>query len=503
MGRLKQETLSGAKWSMISKLTLQPVQFVFGMILARLISPDEMGILGLTGLFFAIASTLKEAGLGAALIRKQDRTEADCSTVFWYNIAANLVVVAIFWFAAIWFADFFHQPALLWITRVSAVMMLLNATGSVHWTLYAARRDFKTPAIIGLATTLAVMPITIYLAYIGWSYWAVVMQGVMQGLLSLAVVWIISPWKPKLVFSWQSFREFFNFGIKLSLSGLVWNVYVESRNLVIGKFYSPGQLALYDRATRLCQMPISLLQGPIDGIIYPILSTVQDDRKRLDRAYRQYMRVLLCPSLWLMVTIACNAESLVHLLYGSTWLPCVPYLRILCCGFAFTTVIRVNHNYLMVVGRTDLLLRREVILRTFGITAMLVGACFSVAAVCWAFVIENVFNLVLTVTYTLKVSDMSARQQMRDFYPYLIMAVLVNIPGMVLEYCNTPYYIAAFLGPLSSAVLYFLVLQRTRDASFGMIMNTVYPSKVWRRLESKFPFLARYREKHQFEVVLD
>ncbi len=503
MGRLKQETLSGAKWSMISKLTLQPVQFVFGMLLARLISPDEMGILGLTGLFFAIASSLKEAGLGAALIRKQDRTEADINTVFWYNIAANLVVAVVFWFAAIWFADFFHQPALLWITRVSAAMMLLGATGSVHWALYAARRDFKTPAIIGIATTLTVMPITLYLAYTGWSYWAMMMQGVIQGLLSLAVIWIVSPWKPKFIFSWQSFREFFNFGFKLSLSGLVWNVYVESRKLVIGKFYTPGQLALYDRASHLCQMPISLLQGPIDGIIYPILSTVHDDRKRLDRAYRQYMRVLLCPNLWLMITIASNAESLVRLLYGATWLPCVPYLRILCLGYAFSTVVRVNHNYLLVVGRTDLVLRREVILRSFGIIAMLVGAYCSVAAICWAFVLENVFNVLLTVTYTLRVSDMSARQQMRDFYPYLIMAVLVNIPGMALEYCGTPYYIAAFLGPLSSVVLYFLILQCTMDASFGMIMNTVYHSKAWQRLERKFPWFAGYRARHQFEVSLD
>ena len=503
MGRLMHETLNGAKWSMISKLTLQPVQFVFGMILARLITPDEMGILGLTGLFFAVASTLKEAGLGAALIRKQDRTEADINTVFWFNVVVTFVTTVIFWFAAVWFAEFFHQPALVWITRVSAVMMFFNSTCGVHYNLYSARREFKVLALINIATSLVPLPITLYLAYNGWSYWALVMQGVIQSMLAFIVIWVVSPWKPKFMFSWESFREFFRFGIKLSLSGLVWNVYLELRKLVIGKFYSPGQLALYDRGNHLCQMPTSLLQGPIDSIIYPILSTVQHDTSRLNRAYRQYMRVLLCPNLWLMLTIACNAKSLVNLLYGPTWLPCVPYLRILCVGYAFTTIIRVNHNYLMVVGRTDLLLRREVILRTFGIGAMLVGAYFSVRAICWAFVLESILNVVLTVTYTLRVSSMTARQQARDFYPYLIMAVIVNIPGVAFELCGLPFYVAAIAGPFVSLVLYFVLLQCRRDASYGMIMNVVFQSAVWKRLERKLPWLARYREKYQFEVVLN
>lgn len=486
MGNIRHETLNGAKWVIVQKMTMQPLQFVYGMILARLVTPDEIGILGLTGLFFAIASSLKEAGLGAALIRKQDRTETDISTVFWYSLVINLLLAGAFWAIAPWFADFFNQPALVWLTRVSALMMFLNATTGVHYTLYTAQRNFKTPALISIWTSLVSMPVTIYLAFIGWSYWAVMMQGVVSGLLSLISIWYISPWKPKFLFSWASFHEFFNFGFKLSLSGLVWNAYVESRKFVIGKFYTPAQLALYGRADHLCQVPNTLLQAPLNNIIYPILATIQDDTERMDRVYRQYMRLCLCPNQWVMITMACNAESLVHLLYGETWLPCVPYMRVLCFGFAFSTVIRVNHNYLMVKGRSDLMLQREIILRTFGITAMLVGAYFSVIGICIAFVLENILNVLLTVSYTVRISTISAKEQFSDFYPYLLMVLAANIPALLLERLAVPFYICAVAGPLCAFLIYWLLLYLLKDEAYNLIISTFLKSTAGRKLGTVF-----------------
>lgn len=491
MSRIKTETINGAKWALIRKLTLQPLQFVFGMVLARLVTPDEMGILGLTGIFFAVANSLKEAGFGAALIRKQDRTEEDINTVFWFNIVSNFIFAVIFWFLAPWFAEFFNQPALLWITRVSVVMSFVCSSGSVHWTLYTARRDFKTPSIITLVTSIAVMPVTLYLAYIGWSYWAVLAQGLVSSFLNFIIIWIVSPWKPKWMFSWKSFCEFFGFGFKLSLSGIIYNVYYESRKFVIGKFYSPAQLAFYGRAEHLCLLPGSLLQAPLEGVMYPILATIQDDKERLDRVYRQYMRLCLCPNVWVMLTLTANAESLVHLLYGETWLPCVPYLRVLCCAFAYSTVIQVNFNYLMVKGRSDLMLQREVILRIFGFTAMLVGAYFSVMGICIAYVVSNILNVILTVTYTLRVSDMTAREQFADFYPYLLMAMAANIPGVLLEYFCLPYWFCAFGGPGISLLLYWAMLHKTHDIAYSMILETVMKSEPWRKMSTKFPLLQR------------
>ena len=204
MGRIADETIRGAKWGLIQKCTMQPVQFLYGIVLARLITPEEFGILGLTSIFFAIAGQLQNCGFGAALIRKQDRTEEDCSTVFWYNVGASFVLSAALFVAAPWFADFFNQPPLVDITRVSAVMMFLGSTSGVHWALYSARRDFKTPAIVGMITTLVGIPVCLTLAFCGFSYWSMVIQGVVTGLLSLIIIWIISPWKPKFIWSSRS-----------------------------------------------------------------------------------------------------------------------------------------------------------------------------------------------------------------------------------------------------------------------------------------------------------
>lgn len=478
MSSIRQEATSGVKWTMIRKLTLDPLQFVFGMILARLVSPEEMGILGLTGLFFALANSLKEAGLGSALIRKQNRTEEDTSTVFWFNMAANLVVSTLFWLAAPWFAAFFDQPALLWLTRVSAVMMFMNASASVHWTLYSARRDFKTPAIISIISTIIAIPVTLYTAYIGWSYWAVMLQGVVSGLLSLIMVWVVSPWKPRLLFSTRSFHELFGFGFKLALSGCVWQTYNQIVNFVIGKFYSPSQLALYSRANSLGNLPGTSLFEPISGIMYPILATVQEDRERLNAAYRKFMRLTMMPMLWVMVTMAVNAYPLIRLFYGETWLDCVIYLQVLCLGYAFSPLIRVNHSYLMVKGRSDLLLNREVAVRIIGILLMLGGAWFSVLGICWGFALSNLINLIITIAMSVRVSGMSIRQQMMDFVPYLLLCLMSNIPAWLLTMSSLSPVVCAFVGPLMALSIYVTILYIKKDEAL-MILKETYLAKFF------------------------
>lgn len=245
MGNVKEETARGIKWGLIQRLTMQPLQFLYGIILARLISPDEMGILGLTAIFFALAGQLQECGFGTALIRKQDRTHEDICTVFWFNVGMSFVLSFILFLSAPLFAAFFNQPALVNLTRVSALLMFLNSTTSVHMTLYQARRDFKTPALVSMCTTLVAMPFTIWAAFSGWSYWAPMLQGIITGVLTLITIWVISPWKPKCSFSTASFREFFRFGLNLAISGIITQFYLEARTFIIGKFLFSGSAGLF------------------------------------------------------------------------------------------------------------------------------------------------------------------------------------------------------------------------------------------------------------------
>ena len=243
MGRVAKETFSGMKWMLLQKCTMQPLNLVFTMFLARLVTPEEMGILGLTAIFFAIAGQLASCGFGSALIRKQDRTDEDINTMFWFNAGMSLLISLILFLCAPLFVAFFNQPALLWLTRASACMMFFNSLGNVHWTLYTARRDFKTPAIIQTIIAICSMPLCIGLAFAGWGSWAIMTQGIFSGLTGLIVIWLVSPWKPRFIFSTTSFKEMFGYGSKLALSGLLDTGFGNARNLIIGRFYSAADLA--------------------------------------------------------------------------------------------------------------------------------------------------------------------------------------------------------------------------------------------------------------------
>lgn len=477
MSNIREETISGVKWGTICKFTLQPVQFIYGAVLAHLVTPHEIGILGLTAIFFAIAAQLKDAGFGSALIRKQNRTEQDCSTVFWFNIGMSLLLSIVLFLAAPWFAEFYDEPALINLTRVSAVMLLLNSTTSVHWSLYSARRDFKTPAIVGMVTTLIAMPFCLWAAYAGWSYWAVFMQSIISGLLSLIIVWIISPWKPKCIFSIKSFQEFFGYGSKLVAAGLVWTTYNESRAFVIGKFYSPTQLALYTRAHHMCYLAPHMVNGVLGGVTFPILSTLQDDSEKLNSVYRKYIRLTALLTLWPMLLLASNSELFIYCVYGENWLPAAYYTQIICFGALLDPIAYVAVQMFQVTGRTDLSLKREIWLRSLAFAAMIVGAVHSVAGICYAIIFASACNAWISSFYIGKCSGISQREQLRDIIPYAITAVISIIPCLLLNLLPTTPFLLLPLSLLCSTACFLSILIFRKDdlalQVFQMIKNKV------------------------------
>lgn len=481
MGRLKDETISGAKWKLLQKATLEPVQLVFSMFLARLITPAEMGILGLTSIFFAIASQLASAGFGSALIRKIDRTETDINTMFWFNVGMSLLMSLLLFMAAPWFAEFYGQPALVAITRVSASMMFLNSLSSVHWTLYTCRRDFKTPAIIHTVVALLSMPLCITLAYMGWSYWAIVVQGVFSGLMHLIIVWIISPWKPRFMFSVKSFKELFGFGSKLAASGLLYILYNNLRTFIIGKFYSPADLGLYKRGEHMAIMVPVTVSSMLDSVSYPILATVQNDDERLLAAYRKYICISTLVLSWCTLLICSLAKPIVALMYGENWLGCTYFLQVVALSYCQHQVSVINLNLLRVKGRSDLFLRLEIIKRVISIGMLLYAATISVEAICWAMVIYAQAALFINCYYTGKIIKLTWWQQQKDYMPYILLAAASTIPAWIISYLPLytwcPWLAESWLrhaamgaqitvGGLLSATVYIGILLYRKDSAF-------------------------------------
>lgn len=490
MGQLKTETINGVKWQFLQKLTLQPVQVLFSMVLARLISPAEMGVLGLTAIFFAVAGQLASAGFGSALIRKVDRTDEDINTMFWFNAGMSLLMALILMAASPWIAEFYNIPDLMPLTCVSAGMMFLNTLGSVHWTLYTCRRDFKTPAIIHTVVAIISMPVCLVLAFHGWSYWAVVAQGVVSGLLNLIVVWCVSPWKPRFVFSRRSFCELFGFGSKLAASGLLYVLYGNLRTFIVGKFYSPADLGLYTRGTHTATMLPQTVRGVLDSVSYPVLATVQDDDARLINAYRKYISVSTLVLAWVSLTTCALATPLVSVMYGEAWLGCVPFLQLVCISSSVDHVGGINLNLLKVKGRSDLFLRLEIIKRTISVGLLLYAATISPLAICIAGCIYVQMAIFINCYYTGKLLNLTWWKQQKDYMPYVGIAICCNLPALGLaqlpvgawfptgDTAATALHYGALLLVLAvggglSALLYFGVLTLRRDSALHELLITL------------------------------
>ncbi len=477
---VKKETAKGAKWLLLQKCTLQPLTFLYSMVLARLISPEEMGIIGLTAVFFAVATTLSSAGFGLALIRRIERTDLDCDTAFWFNLGMSTLLSAVLFAAAPWFVSFYEQPELLWLTRCSAIMMIFNATAGVHWALYSARRDFKTPAIVQTIAALVSMPICLGLAYINWGVWALMTGTIVSSLVSLVSIWCISPWKPRFRFSAASFKELFGFGCKLTLASLLHTLYSHLRTFIIGKFYSAESLGMYTKGSHLAELPPKTISGVLHAVTYPILATLQREPERLASVYRKYIKVASLPIVWGCCLIMALAEPFVGLCFGEVWLPCVIYVQIIACGMMFDHICVININLLQVLGKSDSILRIEIIKKTISTLMVLYSATISVTAICVAMTLYSQIAVFINCYYTNKYIGHSWWKQQQDYWPYIILSTLAVIPGYILTFTELPDFVVLVSGISSAAVIYLGLLLWKKDTT----LLELFPL-----IENKIPFL--------------
>lgn len=491
MTNVRKETVSGAKWQLLQKFTLEPLQLVYAMLLARLVTPEDMGILGLTAIFFAVAATLSEAGFGAALIRKQNRTNEDINTVFWFNVCISMAVGIMLALASPWFASFYNQPSLLWLTRASAVILFLNSFTGVHITLFSCRRDFKTPAIIQFTVTLIGMPVCLYTAWLGWGVWALMTQQLTVAVLTTIAFWWASPWKPRFVFSAASFREMFGFGSKLAVSGLLDTIYRHLRTFIIGKFYSAATLGYYTRGIHLTEMIPATVNSVLNNISYPILATIQDDNERLKGAYRKYIRISTMLIAWVGMCAGAMAEPLVRVVYGEQWLSCIPYMRIVAIFISMAHINTINCNLLKVKGRSDLLLRLEIAKKSLS-TVMLIGAAtISVEAICWAMVIYSQCAIFMNTTCTKRLIGMGWLKQQCDYLPYVILSAAVWAPGYFITRTSLPDLMQLIIGGFAALVLYLTILHLLRDEAYKDVLLSLNDSPKLQRYPRIHRFIAR------------
>ncbi|MCF0187639.1 MAG: lipopolysaccharide biosynthesis protein, partial [Bacteroidaceae bacterium] len=417
---LKRQSVRGVMWTALDTFSVQFIQFFIGLVLARLLSPSDYGTTGMLAIFFAVSQVFIDSGFASAIIRKQDCTENDINTVFYFNIVVSTFAYIILFFAAPYIAGFFNMPILESITRILGLTLIINAFGAIQNNLLTKKVDFKSRAKISVTNTIISGSIGIYLAYNGLGVWALVYQTVLSSISNLILLWWIGGWRPRLIFSWKSFREMFAYGSKLLMGNIIWQIYNNLTSLLIGKFYTPADLGNYTRGRGYAGLPASTISSILGRVTFPVLAQIQDDNSRLLAAYRKYIRTTSMAIFFGMLLLLSLAKPVVIFTVTEKWAPCIAFLQVSCLFLMFDHINSININLLNVKGRSDLTLKMEIIKRIVSFAILLLTVNFGVMAICWGFVLNTQIAMVVNTYYNGKLFNFGYFDQWKDFVPYLI-----------------------------------------------------------------------------------
>lgn len=466
---IRSQSFSGVKWASIGHFSSQGISFVLGLVLARLLLPSDYGILGMLGVLTAFAGSFVDCGFGSALIRKLTRTEADCSTVFYYNLGASILVYIILYCSAPLIAGFYNQPLLINVVRIACLTLPIGALCSVHSNLLYCQLRFKDIAIGNISAAFFSGCIGLFLAYNDYGVWALVCQGIVASLVSCCYLWMISSWKPLWIFSVSSFKELFGYGSKLMLSGWLNIIYVQLSPLIIGRFYSSSALGYYTRAQSYAYFPSSNIMGILQQVVFPVLSRLQDEDEQLIAVYRKYIKICAVFIFCGMSVLAALSKPLVIFFLTDKWLPCVSIMMLLCFSFMFSFVNTINLSLLQVKGRSDLFLKLEIAKKAVSIIMILLSAPWGIMAMCWSIVIYTQIAIFINTYYTGRLFHLGYREQLADFLPYFILALIANIPAYMLTYTSLSAGIQLVLGTLISLSVYISLLKIKHDEMYFLV----------------------------------
>lgn len=441
MESLRGKTIKGIIWSGIERFSAQGVHVLVMLVIARILTPKDFGLIGMLAIFIAVAQSLVDSGFSQALIRKQDRTEEDNSTVFYFNILVSVFLYAVLYVIAPWVADFYNEPQLCSLMRVLCIVIVINSFSVVQRALYTATIDFKTQAKATLSAAVISGGIGIWMAITGIGVWTLVWQQFISTVVNNILLWYNSYWRPKLLYSWNSFRELFSFGSKLMISGLIDTIYGNIYQLVIGKVFTAASLGHYSQAKTFAGMPSSNINSIIQRVTYPVLSSIQDDDFRLQEKYRKLLRMSAFLVFPMMCCLAGIAKPLVRLVVGEQWDYAAKLLVPICFNMMWYPIHSINLNLLQVKGRSDLFLKLEIIKKVIGVSIILLSIPFGLLFMCYSQIITSVVCLIINTYYSGKLIHVGFLMQMKDLSGTLFFSILIYfIVFMILPYlgneCN-------------------------------------------------------------------
>lgn len=454
---LKDKTVKGVGWSAIDNVAQMGVSFLVSIVLARLLSPDDYGLIGIIAIFTAISQTLINAGFTTALIRKKDATEDDYNTVFLVNFGMSLLLYIIMFGGSPFIAHFFGRAELTDLTRVSSLGIIIGALSMVQQTRLTKRIDFKSQTKITIVASVSSGIIGIVMALAGIGVWALVVQQLSASLLRTILLWMVNKWIPKFRFSSKSFHELFGFGWKMMVSRLLDTVWKELYQVVVGKFYSPATLGQYTRAKHFSTLLSSNLTSVVQRVTYPVLSNIQDEEDRMVSAYRRIIKTTMFITAVSLFALGAVSEPLLYCLIGPKWHEAATYLPLICINGSLYPLHAINLNMLQVRGRSDLFLGLEVVKKIIAIGPLMVGAFVGIMPMLYTILITGIIEYFFNSYYSGKFLGYSSWKQIKDFSPSYGVAMAVALPMFFLSYLPISNWVILPLQIFVGILVFFLI----------------------------------------------
>lgn len=421
---LRKQATSGLVWTFAQQFGNQIIGFGVSLVLARILLPEEFGLIGMISIFIGIGNTLLNSGLTQSLIRSKELDQEDYSTVFYFNLVASIFMYGLVFILSPYIADFYERDILEGIVKLYSLTFIISAFSAVQLSRLTKNMDFKTQTLIAIPSTIVGGIVGIVMAYKGYGVWSLVWSHLVTASGSSIQLWIYSKWTPGFIFNIAKFKDHFGFGYKLTLSGLLDTIFKNIYLIVIGKYFSAAQVGFYTRAETMKQLPVTNLSNALNKVTYPMFAEIQDDNVRLKRVYKQLMQMVVFVIAPTLIFLAVLAEPTFRFLFTEKWLPAVPYFQILCATGILYPIHAYNLNVLKVKGRSDLFLRLAIFKKIAIVIIIAMVLPFGIYALLYGRVFLSIFNFFINSYYSGRFIKYTSTQQIKDILPILFIAII-------------------------------------------------------------------------------
>jgi O-antigen/teichoic acid export membrane protein len=474
MGSLREKTINGFLWSFVDIFANQGVTFLVGIVLARVLSPFEFGLIGLITIFIAISESFVNSGFSSALIRKKYCSNIDYSTVFFFNFFVGVFFFVILFVSAPAISTFLSEPELKDILRIFGIILIIDALSIIQKTILVKEINFKLQTRISIIASLVSGFAALTLAFNGFGVWSLVAQRLIKGGLITILLWYFNSWRPILVFSTKSFNELFGFGSKLLVSGLIDTIFTNIYYIVIGKYFSTQSVGYFTKAQEFCNVPSQGLSAIVSRVSFPVLSDIQDNHEELKNGFKRIIRITMFVSFVCMALLAAVAEPLILVVIGQQWSSSVILLQLLCIVAMMYPLHALNLNLLKVLGRSGLYLKIEVIKKVLAIPTIILGIFFGVKVMIIGMAINSFISFFINSYWSGKRIGYTVKDQLLDIFPSFVFSVffgsMVFLVGFVLP---IKLFWTLSIQLFSSVAIFFILAELVKQSDYLALKEMV------------------------------